>query len=406
MSDVCLILEGTYPYVVGGVSTWVHSLIAGLPDVEFALVHIRAENGPRQPKFELPANLQEMVEMTVEAVTSRAGDWNPPQAAVYHALSSGFAGLLGVELKRAFGKPLILTEHGIYWHEAALGAGEIECGFKVARDWAGRFRGMARRIYQEADAVVTVCQANQTLQLAAGAPPEKCRVIPNGVELDAPRPRKPPDNAPRIGLVGRVAPLKDVATFISVCRILADELPGAEFFVIGPTDQDQEYYQECLELRRELGLDGRLSFTGEVDVRPYYHTLDVMVLTSISEGQPLAMLEAMAAGVPVVATDVGGCAETLGAAGPEAAGLITPPHNPQATAKAIMELFCNEKLYTRTSAAGPERVRCFYSRGRFLTAYRDLYERVWNTEPRKVRSHGTSVLPCSPCFRVPAGAEA
>jgi len=393
MSDVCLILEGTYPYVVGGVSTWVHSLIAGLPDVEFALVHIRAENGRRQPKFELPANLQEMVEMTVEeAATSRTEDRDVPQATVYHALSSGFAGLLGVELKRAFGKPLILTEHGIYWHEAALGAGEIECGFKVAQDWAGRFRGMARLIYQEADAVVTVCQANHKLQLAAGTPPGKCRVISNGVEPDASRTRKPPGAAPRIGLVGRVVPLKDVATFIAACRILADEWPAAsayEFLVIGPTDQDEGYYQECLELRRELGLDGRLSFTGEVDVRPYYHKLDVMVLTSISEGQPLAMLEAMANGLPVVATDVGGCAETLGASGPEAAGdpeasgLITPPHNPQATAKAVVELSCNEELYARMSAAGLERVRRLYSRGRFLTAYRALYEAIAGQKRRR-----------------------
>ncbi len=376
MSDVCLILEGTYPYVVGGVSTWVHSLITGLPDVEFSLVHIRAEaeNGGREPKFELPANLQEMVEMTVEAAASRTGNWDLPQATVYHALSSGFAGLLGVELKRAFGKPLILTEHGIYWHEAALGAGEIECGFKVARDWAGRFRGMARLIYQEADAVVTVCQANQVLQLAAGTPAEKCRVISNGVEPDASRTRKPSGDALRIGLVGRVAPLKDVVTFIAACRVLADALPAAEFLVIGPTDQDEGYYQECLELRRELGLDGRLSFTGEVDARPYYHRLDVMVLTSISEGQPLAMLEAMAAGLPVVATDVGGCAETLGVSEPEAAGLITPPHNPQATARAVLQLCRNEELYACMSATGRARVRRFYSRGRFLTAYRDLYE--------------------------------
>jgi glycosyltransferase involved in cell wall biosynthesis len=370
MSDICLILEGTYPYVVGGVSTWVHSLIAGLPDLEFALMHIRAGDGRGELKFEPPANLRERLVVQVDNVHYT----RMPQAAVYHALSTGFAGLLGVEFKRACGRPLLLTEHGVYWHEAALGAGEIECGLKVNPAWAGRFREVAGLVYREADAVVTVCQANRRLQLAAGAPPEKCRIIPNGVEADASRPRRPPGDSPSIGLVGRVVPLKDVATFIAACRILADALPAAEFLVIGPTDQDEGYVQECLELRRDLGLDGRLRFTGEVDPRPYYQLLDVMVLTSISEGQPLAMLEAMAAGRPVVATDVGGCAETLGASGPEAAGIVTPPRDAQATAQAVLQLCRNEGLYTRLSAAGPARVSRFYSRERFLTAYRALYE--------------------------------
>ena len=370
MNDVCLILEGTYPYVVGGVSTWVHSLIAGLPDLEFALVHIRAGNERREPKFELPANLRERFVVQVDNLHYT----QMPRAAVYHALSSGFAGLLGVELKRTLGRPLILTEHGIYWHEAALGAGEIECGLKVDASWAERFWEMAGLVYREADAVVTVCEANHKLQLAAGALPEKCRIIPNGVEHSASRPKSPPGDSPSIGLVGRVVPLKDVATFIAACRILADELPAAEFLVIGPTDQDEGTHRRCLELRRELGLDGRLRFAGEVDPRPYYHRLDVMVLTSISEGQPLAMLEAMAAGVPVVATDVGGCAETLGASVPEAAGIVTPPRDAQATARAVLQLCRNEELHARMSAAGPERVRRLYSRERFLAAYRALYE--------------------------------
>ena len=373
MSDVCLVLEGTYPYAVGGVSTWVHSLITGLPDLEFSLIHIRADDRRREPKFELPPNLQEIAET---GTATRLDSAPVPQAAAYHALSTGFAGFLGVELKKASGRPLILTEHGIYWHEAALGVGEIECGIKVPAGCAGMFREMARPIYGEADAVITVCEANRMLQLAGGSPPEKCQIIPNGVELGVPKVRMPSPDALRVGLVGRVVPLKDVATFIAACRIVADELPNAEFLVIGPIDQDEGYCRECLDLCRELGLDGRLTFTGEVDPHPYYQMLDVMVLTSISEGQPLAMLEAMAAGVPVVATEVGGCAETLGASGPQAAGIITPPRSPTASAKAVVHLLSNEELYTRMCAAGPERVRRLYSRERFLTAYRALYEIV------------------------------
>jgi len=376
MSDVCLILEGTYPYAVGGVSTWVHSLITGLPEIEFALIHIQAGGKEREPKFELPPNLQEVMEI---AITSRGFEICGrlyPQAAIYHALSSGFAGLLGIKFKRILKRPLILTEHGICWREAELGAGETECGFKVDRNWAVRFREMAKLVYREADAIITVCEANRRLQLVAGAPAERCRIIPNGVGILASEPREAPDGRPCIGLVGRVVPLKDVATFIAACRILADELPEAEFFVVGPTDQDEGYYRECLELRRRLGLNGKLHFTGEVDPLPYYRMLDVMVLTSISEGQPLAILEAMAAGVPVVATDVGGCAETLGVSDTEAAGLITPPSDPQATAEAVLKICRNRELYARMSTAGLRRAKYLYHKEYFLAAYRALYETI------------------------------
>ncbi len=410
--DVCLILEGTYPYITGGVSTWVHALIGGLPELDFSLVHLAVRNGrERVPRFAPPPNLREMVTIEIDGYQQpyQVARWHPglvnlPQARVYHALSTGFAGLLAGQIKEQSGRPFILTEHAIYWREIAEGAMEVECGFRVIRrrgggreggpsrmevaalrrHWTATFRQLARRAYAQADAIVTVCEANRRCQLAEGAAPDKCHVIPNGVPVDefaAAATRTPFANGrPRIGLVGRVVPAKDMETFIRAAHLLAGRLPEAEFVVIGPTDQDAAYYRQCRRLADELGLDGRLTFTGELPPQACYAGLDALVLTSRSEGQPLAVLEAMSAGRPVVVTDVGACRELVEgtdeadrALGP--AGVVTPPNDPPATAEAVWALCRDPRKAAQMGRTGQRRVRAFYRQERCLAGYRQLYRR-------------------------------
>lgn len=155
MVDVCLILEGTYPYLTGGVSAWVQTLLTGLPDLTFGLIHLSAgRQHPAPMRYAPPPNLMEFVEWSLDL--EMAGLWQRggndecrpvfpppqtslhpciaaplPQARVYHALSTGFAGLLGCQIKAATQRPLILTEHAIYWREVQAGANELECGFRV-----------------------------------------------------------------------------------------------------------------------------------------------------------------------------------------------------------------------------------------------------------------------------------
>ena len=404
MTDVCLILEGTYPYIIGGVSTWVHALISGLPEFDFSLVHLAVRGGrARVSKFDLPLNLREMVTIEIagyqqpyQVACWRPGPVNLPQARVYHALSTGFAGLLARQIKEQSGRPFILTEHAIYWREISEGAMEVECGFQVIRQmghmemaalrrhWTATFRQLARLAYTQANAIVTVCEANRRHQLAEGAEPDKCHIIPNGVLVDefaATATCTPCANGqPRIGLVGRVVPIKDVETFIRAAHLLTGRLPKAKFVVIGPTDQDAAYYRQCQRLADELGLDGRLTFVGELPPQECYAGLDAMVLTSRSEGQPLAVLEAMSAGRPVVVTDVGACRELVEgrgqadrALGP--AGFVTPPRDPQATAEAMLALCRDPRMAAQMGRAGQRRVRTFYRQERCLDGYRRLYER-------------------------------
>ncbi|MFQ5854656.1 MAG: GT4 family glycosyltransferase PelF [Anaerolineae bacterium] len=420
MANVCLILEGTYPYVTGGVSAWVQTLLTGLPDLTFAVVHLRAgDDETSQPQYSPPPNLVEFVEWPLDLGEARV--WRReirnsqpfgyaqdrfeirnstaplPQARVYHALSTGFAGLLGCQVKTALGRPLLLTEHGIYWREAQAGADELECGFRVVpagqtgidlrplRDhWTMALQDLAREAYYRADAITTVCQANARLQAALGAPSSRCHVIHNGVDWRALAPgeiRSPAtDGVQRIGFVGRVVTIKDVTTFLAACRLVAGELPGVEFYVIGPTDHDPAYAAHCQALVAELGLEEHVTFTGETDPLSWYRRLDVVVLTSLSEGQPLVLLEAMAAGVPVVATVVGGCPELVqGTTAPDralgTAGLLTPVGDPRATARAVLALCQDVDRWHQASRAGQERVRRFYSTDQLCEAYRALYER-------------------------------
>ena len=402
MTDVCLILEGTYPYIVGGVSTWVHALIGGLPQFDFSLVHLTARDKRERIKFDLPPNLREIVVVEIDGYQRpyQIARWKPgplrlPQARAYHALSTGFAGLLAGQIKEQNSLPFILTEHAIYWREIADGATEVECGFQVIRQtgraeiaalrrhWTSTFRQLARLAYAQADAIVTVCEANRRLQLEEGADPAKCSVIPNGVPADALAATRVPfaNGRPRIGLVGRVVPIKDVETFIRAAHLLTARLPEAEFVIVGPTDQDAAYYCHCRRLAKELGLNGRLTFTGELPPQECYAGLDALALTSRSEAQPLTVLEAMSAGRPVVVTDVGACremveggAQTDRALGP--AGLVTPPQHPQATAEAVLALCRDPQMAAQMGRAGQRRVRAFYRQERCLDEYNRLYERL------------------------------
>src|SRR5207249_8569234 len=117
---------------------------------------------------------------------------------------------------------------------------------------------------------------------------------------------------------------------------------GCEFAVIGPTDHEPGYVERCRRLATELEIGDRVTFTGETDPAPWYGRLDAVALTSVSEAQPLALLEAMAAGRPVVATAVGGCPELVADA-----GLIVPPRNPTATAHALLRLAADPALRVR-----------------------------------------------------------
>ena len=489
-ADVCVLVEGTYPYVAGGVSSWLHALITNLPDVSFAIVHLGSTpDRGRARKYTLPPNVVEFRDIAIhdaawagsgstavrpsalwdelrefhaqggcpahgqalaplfrrlaspgrdelqardllyapeawELLTERYQKRAPhssfadvfwtfrqthlplfallqaelPDACVYHSLSTGFGGFLGAIASLRTGRPLVLTEHGVYTREREIEIAQAEWIYNERREgyqltqrhgffkewWIEMFRFMARLAYETADSIISITRVNQRYQLQNGADPARMVVVPNGINvarMEGLRPTVvPPRAGLRVGFVGRIVPIKDVKTLIRAVKLAAASIPGLLVQLIGPTDEDPDYFAECRTLVETLGLGNIIEFTGQADVRGYYATMDVMLLTSLSEGQPLVILEANCAGVPAIATDVGACRELLEGGAPAdvklgPSGLLTPVSSPAETATALIALYRDPALRQRMAGAGQERVRRFYREEPLYTYYGALYGR-------------------------------
>lgn len=138
---------------------------------------------------------------------------------------------------------------------------------------------------------------------------------------------------------------------------------------------DQDYADECYELVKQLEVKN-LEFTGRVNVVEYMRKLDFTVLTSISEGQPLSVLESFAATRPCVTTDVGCCRELLeGEEGDDlgVAGFYVPPMYREGLARAMERMCASRKLREAMGQVGRERVKTYYRHERMLDEYRALY---------------------------------
>lgn len=487
MVDICILVEGAYPFISGGVSSWLHALITHLPEFRFAVIHISSKPDPeRKLKYTLPPNVVEFREIfihDVRIVESPARDhgdpavWQTlreahqhfatgdfssfpamlrwlahehlsgftpadlfaapeswellierceaqaadrsfvdyfwtfrfthlplfsliqaqlPPALIYHAISAGFNGWLGGLAKLRTGRPFLLTEHGIYLREREIEIAQADWIYAEPREdyqirqrlsffqewWLNMFRYIARFTYDRADKVISIARINQRYQLRDSAAPEKLLLIPNGIDtaqLATLRATyQPRADQYMVCFVGRVVSIKDVKTFLRAINLARQLVPQLSAWIVGPYDEDQEYYQECRELTAALDLEACVTYTGPANVREFYAKMDVLVLTSLSEGQPLVILEGNAAGIPVVATHVGACQELLegGTAEDRALGLsgiITPAATPQVTADALVRLWRDPALRQRMGQAGQRRVMRYYREETLYETYRQLY---------------------------------
>jgi len=149
--------------------------------------------------------------------------------------------------------------------------------------------------------------------------------------------------------------------------------------IIGPTDEEEDYYEECKALTKNLFLDDVVEFLGRQNVREYYPKLDLLLLSSVSEGQPLVILEAMAAGVPVVATDVGACREIIYDENGQC-GIIVPPKNHLMMAKAILKLIEDKEMRDTFSKNAKKVVRKKYRLDLMRERYKNLFIHLYSSQ--------------------------
>ncbi|WP_418403869.1 GT4 family glycosyltransferase PelF [Blautia sp.] len=484
---VCLVAEGCYPYVVGGVSGWINSLIKSFPNIEFILLAIVANRSQRGKfVYELPKNLTQVYELYLDdcewdegrktrksrrkarlsrkeyeevlnMVLNRKTDWgvvfdlfhhggisvdsflmgpdffeiarecynrqypniifsdflwtlrsiylplfwalkmDVPKADLYHCVATGYAGVLGSMAKHFHGSSLLISEHGIYTREREEELIKAQWVKGVYKNiWIEQFKKMSLLAYDKADAVTCLFERARTLQMELGCPEEKIQVTPNGIDVDgfADIPGKNPEEQMiNIGAVLRVSPIKDVKTMIQAFAFAKKSVPKLKLWIMGPTDEDEKYAQECFDLVDSLGVSD-IEFTGRVNVKEYLGRMDFTILTSISEGQPLTILESYAAHKPTIATDVGNCRELIygNDDGFGAAGILTHIMNLEEIAQAMIDLAIDPEGREQMGEAGYKRVTSFYRIEQMKETYKEIYRRFaeeqqveWTEEPFQLK---------------------
>jgi glycosyltransferase involved in cell wall biosynthesis len=202
-----------------------------------------------------------------------------------------------------------------------------------------------------------VSEAARAHAVAVGVPPARMTVIRNGIDAEVFRPGIGPrdDDALVVGYVGRLSPEKNPALFLRVAARLHAQSPRTRFVVIG----DGPLRAELEALCESLSLCGALTFTGECDDMPArYRGLDLLLLTSSHEGTPLAVLEAMASGVPVVATDVGGVPELVACG---ITGFLAPPGDEARLAELAFSLLADAAMLRRCGRAARDHARTHFA---------------------------------------------
>ena len=490
VADIGLLLEGTYPYIRGGVSSWVHQIITGLPQYTFALIFLGGSKdhyGDMQyelpdnvkhleihylmeswqdkkpvkcegnrPVFEKVSTMHECFKNNTEVpadllatifngigkpdgithddflfsrsawdfieekykkhctepsfvdyfwsirtmhaplfVLSKVANTMPEVKAI-HAVSTGYAGLLGAMLQRQRNYPFILTEHGIYTKERKIDLAQAkwvhepkeELSVTLHSDvgyirnlWIRFFEVLGRLTYQSADPIISLYEGNRERQIIDGANADKTEVVPNGISLERFETllESRPKSIPKVlGLIGRVVPIKDIKTFIRAMRTVCTEMPEVEGWIVGPEDEDPDYVNECKDLVKSLGLENQVKFLGFQNIFDIIPKLGLMVLTSISEALPLVILEAYASGLPCIATDVGACRELIEGQNDDdrrigSGGAVVPIADPDATATAAINLLQNEELWHKAQQAGLERTKKYYTHKMMFDKYDETY---------------------------------
>lgn len=465
-----MILEGCYPYVTGGVSSWANGYIQAMPQHEFVLWTIGAKMADKGKfKYKLPANVTAVHEvfldeaLTLHAVARRRSrftekqvaaltellkcghpDWptifelyntgkmhpveflmsreflamledicredypfvpfsdlfhmmrsmllpvlfllgqEVPEADCYHAICTGYGGLLGALGGWKTGKPFLVTEHGIYTREREeelIRARWVSPIFKPY--WTRFFYMLSELAYGDAAKVTSLFENARRTQVSMGCPAGKTQAIANGIRYEnfcniPPRSDADCAESINIGAVVRIAPIKDIKTMLYAFQELKVAVPAAHLYVMGGID-DEEYNAECHALVRRLKIKD-VHFTGVIQVLEYLPRMDFTILTSISEGQPLSVLESFAAGRPCVTTDVGCCRSLLeGDTGDElgSAGACVPPMNKSALARE-MENLCRKTPAQRAEMGriGRERVNRYYRHEAMVKNYLAMYREV------------------------------
>jgi glycosyltransferase involved in cell wall biosynthesis len=261
----------------------------------------------------------------------------------------------------------------VYLRERYLGLRESPYSWPVKAVLSSFHRLLCATAYRSADLITPGNRYNHRWETRFGADPTKIETVYNGVDpADFPAAGREPA-VPTVTWAGRIDPIKDLETLLRAFALIRAELPAAKLRIFGGTPAVSRAYRErCELLAEELGAADAVTFEGRVDnIRDAYAAGHVVVLSSISEGFPYTLIEAMTCGRATVSTDVGGVAEAVADT-----GVVVPPREPAAMAEACLRLLRDDLLRHRLAAAARERAIEHFTVdqavGTFDGIYRDL----------------------------------
>ncbi|KOG39822.1 GT4 family glycosyltransferase PelF [Streptomyces resistomycificus] len=297
----------------------------------------------------------------------------PPESGVAHAVSGGVAVLPGLAALQQHGVPLLLTEHGVYLRERYLGYRTAPYRWPVKAVVLGFFRLLAQETYRKAALITPGNRYNRLWEEEGGADPESIRTVYNGVDPAAFPAAGPEPEAPTLSWAGRVDPIKDLETLIRAFALVRHRHPDARLRLFGGTPRGGEAYRErCEALAAELGHADAVTFEGRVDdIKDAYAAGNVVMLSSISEGFPFTLIEAMSCGRATVSTDVGGVREAVGDT-----GLVVPPRDPAAMAAAALELLADPGRRRAMGEAARLRVIEQFTLRQTIDTFRSIYREL------------------------------
>ena len=258
-------------------------------------------------------------------------------------------------------------------------------------------RAVQRAAFRLCDRVVCNSKAAANLLSDQGLSKHKLVIIPNGLPNAAFTERPPAlpriPGVLRVGLIARMNdPAKNHAAFLRVAARLSSRFPQVEYLLVG----DGDLRPALEQMTRELGLGSRVRFLGERhDIAEVLASLDVSVVTSLSESLSNVILESMAAGKPVIASDVGGNPELVRDA---QTGLLVPPNEEEKLADSLTSLLTKPSLREQLGRKAQSVARAEFGLDKIRDQYEQLYtdmlaEKHWRPRPRRTASDGTRALP-------------
>jgi glycosyltransferase involved in cell wall biosynthesis len=356
---------------------------AGVPARLVFLLEDLEYGGTQRQALELARRLDRS-RFQVELWVLRAGDDLAPVAREWSLpvdwmARSGWVGpqsLLGLG-KRLWRDPpdllMLLTVIPNIWGRLWGMLARVPLVVGNCRGGAAPWRQHERWLWPCADHIL--CNSNSLKEFLVsryGLPPARLTVVPNGVDTEffQPNPNGRPQGPPVLLSVARLVPDKDHDTLLGAFSQLSRHHPEAELWLVGNGPRRPVLEQKVLD----LGISGQVKFIpGEQDLRPLYHQADLFVLSSVAEALPNVVLEAMAAGLPGVATRVGGVPEAVVS---EATGLLVAPRDVSGLAGALGRLLDDPEARHTMGRQGRLRVLESFSFPAMVRRHEDVWARL------------------------------